>query len=93
MMKFELLKVHQDALVDKITAKHLESVIDVIKKALPCHVNDDSVEFMLTNSDTEALMKEISIIASKLENAFMAGKLWKAYDYIFECLANSKEYQ
>jgi hypothetical protein len=91
MIKFELLKVNQEAVVEKITAKHLESVIDVIKEAPPCSTVDGCVEFMLTNIDAEALNKEIAIIASELESGFIAGNLWRSYDYISDRLRETKE--
>jgi hypothetical protein len=91
MIKFELLKVNQEALVDKITAKHLESVIDVIKEAPPCHDLNGAVEFELSRDGAESLTKEICAVASKLENGFIAGKLWVAYDYISDRLRETKE--
>jgi hypothetical protein len=90
MIKFELLKFNQEAVIEKITAKHLEPVIDVIKKAPPCPAFDDSVEFMLTNSDTEALIKEICVVASKLDG-MITGTLWRTHDYISDRLRETKE--
>ena len=90
MIKFELLKVNQEAVIEKIIAKHLESVIEVIKKADFYPAIEKCVEFDLSHDDAVALMKEISIIASKLEIGTMAGRLWESHDCIDEALQNSK---
>ena len=90
MIKIELLKAHQKAVVEKITGKHLKSVIDVIKTASPCPTNDDYVEFELSCDDAEKLTKEISIIASKLDG-MVTGNLWRTYDYISDILRETKE--
>jgi len=90
-VKFELLKANQEAVIEKITAQHLKSVIDVIKTAPPCPTNDDYVEFDLSCDDTEKLMKEIAVVASKLESGAIAGRLWVSYDSIEETLHNSKD--
>ena len=84
-MKFKLLNANQEAVVEKITAQHLKSVIDVIKTAPPCPTNDDYVEFELSCNDAEKLTKEISIIASKLDG-MVTGNLWRTYDYISDRL-------
>ena len=91
MIKLKLLKANQEAVVEKITGKHLKSVIDVIKTAPPCPTNDDYVEFELSCDDAEKLMKEIAVVASKLESGTIAGRLWVSYDSIEETLHNSKD--
>ena len=89
MIKLKLSKPSQKAVVEKITGKHLKSVIDVIKTAPPCPTNDDYVEFELSCDDAEKLTKEISIIASRLDG-MVTGNLWRTYDYISDCLRESK---
>jgi len=89
MIKFKLLKANQEAVVENITNNHLKSVIDVIKTAPPCPTNDD-VEFELSCNDAEKLMKEIAVIASKLESGTIAGRLWVSYDSIEETLQDIK---
>jgi predicted small metal-binding protein len=91
MIKFKLLNANQEAVVEKITAQHLKSVIDVITTAPPCPTNDDDVEFELSSDDAEELMKEIAVVASKLESGTIAGRLWVSYDSIEETLHNSKD--
>jgi hypothetical protein len=90
MIKFELLKANQEALVDKITSKHLKSVIDVIKEASHCPTLDGYVEFKLSETDARALLKGISTVVSKLEIGVIAGVLWEAYDCINEYLLDYK---
>ena len=85
MIKFKLLNANQEAVVEKITAQHLKSVIDVITTAPPCPTNDDDVEFELSSDDAEELMKEIAVVASKLDG-MVTGNLWRTYDYISDRL-------
>ena len=91
MIKLKLLKANQQAVVKNITSDHLKSVIDVIKAAPPCPTNDDYVEFELSCDDAEKLMKEIAVVASKLESGTIAGRLWVSYDSIEETIHNSKD--
>jgi hypothetical protein len=81
MIKFELIKENQQALVSNITADHLKSTINVIEKAPPCPTFKTAVEFELTNDDAEALIKEIAIIASE-HTGMEAMILWLTSDAI-----------
>ena len=63
--------------------------MEVIKTASRCPINDGYVGFELSFDDAETLMKEISIVASKLDG-MIAGNLWRTYDYISDRLRETK---